>query len=160
MCHVCACVLHVSSLHQSGLNVGFMALDPLKLAVMAEAGDEQERNAVSSVLPILKDHHLLLVTLLLWNAAAMEALPIFLDALTPAWLAIVLSVSAVLLFGEILPQAFCTSNPLKIGAKAAPLVRFLSLLSYPIAKPVRSGARRAQCMCLYTTVRTTQRCIR
>ena len=60
------------------------------------------------MLPILQKHHLLLVTLLLCNAAAMEALPIFLDAIVPSVLAIVISVTAVLFFGEIIPQAVCT----------------------------------------------------
>lgn len=44
--------------------------------------------------------HLLLVTLLLCNAAAMEALPIFLDKMVPSYMAIALSVTAVLFFGE------------------------------------------------------------
>ncbi len=34
---------------------------------------------------MVKRHHLLLVTLLLANAAAMEALPIFLDNMVPTW---------------------------------------------------------------------------
>lgn len=38
----------------------------------------------------------------------MEALPIFLDAIVPSVLAIVISVTAVLFFGEIIPQAVCT----------------------------------------------------
>lgn len=40
------------------------------------------------------------MTLLLANAAAMEALPIFLNHLIPDWLAIIVSVTAVLFFGE------------------------------------------------------------
>ena len=48
----------------------------------------------------MKRHHLLLVTLLLANAACMEALPIFLEHLMPGWLAIIVSVTAVLFFGE------------------------------------------------------------
>lgn len=47
---------------------------------------------------------MLLSTLLLNNAIAMEALPIFLDALVPSWLAIIISTTAVLVFGEVLPQ--------------------------------------------------------
>jgi metal transporter CNNM len=35
----------------------------------------------------------------------MEALPIFLDKLVPEYLAIILSVTFVLIFGEIIPQA-------------------------------------------------------
>lgn len=64
--------------------------------------------AAKRVLPILQQHHWLLVTLLLANAAAMEALPIFLDALVPAYAAVIISVTAVLIFGEIIPQAVCT----------------------------------------------------
>ena len=52
-----------------------------------------------SVPQVLKRPHLLLVTLLLVNAAAMEALPIFLDRLVSPTIAIILSVTAVLFFG-------------------------------------------------------------
>jgi metal transporter CNNM len=45
----------------------------------------------------------MLVTLLLCNAAAMETLPIFLDKLVTPVEAIVLSVTLVLIFGEIIP---------------------------------------------------------
>lgn len=43
---------------------------------------------------------MLLVTLLLANAACMEALPLFLEHLMPDYLAIIVSVTAVLFFGE------------------------------------------------------------
>jgi metal transporter CNNM len=45
----------------------------------------------------------MLVTLLLCNAAAMEALPLSLDKLLPAYAAIIVSVTGVLFFGEIIP---------------------------------------------------------
>lgn len=50
----------------------------------------------------------MLVTLLLCNAAAVEALPLCLDELVPSVVAIILSVTGVLAFGEIIPQALCT----------------------------------------------------
>lgn len=53
--------------------------------------------------PILKNHHLLLSTLLLANAFCMEALPIFLDAICPAYIAILISAVAVVIVGEIVP---------------------------------------------------------
>ncbi len=40
---------------------------------------------------------------MLTNAVAMEALPIFLDALMPSYVAILVSVTAVLFFGEVFP---------------------------------------------------------
>jgi metal transporter CNNM len=51
-------------------------------------------------MPLVKRHHLLLVTLLVGNAAAMEALPIFLDRVLGPIFAILISVTAVLMFGE------------------------------------------------------------
>lgn len=54
---------------------------------------------------LVRKRHLTLVTLLFANAIAMEALPIFLDVLVPSYVAIFLSVTLLLLFGEIIPQA-------------------------------------------------------
>jgi metal transporter CNNM len=137
--------------------VGFMSIDRLKLNVIKEAGTLEEVDMVERVGPILENHHLLLVTLLLCNALAMEALPIFLDRLVPSVVAVILSVTFVLIFGEIVPQgssfhlffigfvfpvfnlyptAYCTSNPLKICSSAAWLVRLLEFITYPITFPV------------------------
>jgi len=62
----------------------------------------------------------------------------FLDKLLDEVLAIVISVTAVLLFGEIIPQALCSRYGLAIGAYLSPLVKLLMLLvfviSYPISK--------------------------
>lgn len=54
-------------------------------------------------MPILKNHHILLSTLLISNALAMEALPIFLDEIVPSYMAVAISVIAVVTVGEILP---------------------------------------------------------
>lgn len=89
------------------------------------------------LLNVLRDHHLLLATLLLSNAAAMEALPLFLDDLVPSWLAIILSVTVVLIFGEIIPQAVCTGeNQIKIACKMIPVVKVLIIVLFPICKPI------------------------
>ena len=58
---------------------------------------------MKDVMPILKNHHILLSTLLISNALAMEALPIFLDAIVPSYMAVAISVIAVVTVGEILP---------------------------------------------------------
>lgn len=52
------------------------------------------------ILALVKRHHLLLVTLLLANAVAVETMPIFLSKITSEVVAIIVSVTAVLLFGE------------------------------------------------------------
>lgn len=83
------------------------------------------------------NHHYLLVTLLVMNALANEALPVFLDNLVPAWGAVLISVTLVLIFGEIIPSAIFTGpNQLAIAAKFAGFVSFLKLLLMPVVWPI------------------------
>ena len=84
----------------SGLTLGLLSLDVMQLTVYTEAGNPEERKNAAKILPMVKRHHLLLVTLLLANACAVEAMPIFLDRITDPVAAILISVTAVLLFGE------------------------------------------------------------
>ncbi|CAL5220784.1 g2852 [Coccomyxa viridis] len=122
----------------SGLTLGLMSMDAVDLEVLMRSGTPAEKKHAQRIAPVLKRPHWLLVTLLLVNAAAMEALPIFLDRLvSPTW-AIVLSVTAVLFFGEIIPQALCSRFGLQIGAYSAWFVRILlwvvGIVSFPISK--------------------------
>lgn len=84
----------------SGLTIGLMSLDEISLEVIKNGGDPKERKYAEKIIPVIKRHHLLLVTLLLANAAAMEALPIFLDRISSPVAAILISVTMVLFFGE------------------------------------------------------------
>eukprot|EP00854_Cymbomonas_tetramitiformis_P011155 gene11155-13180_t len=120
----------------SGLTLGLLSLSPLDLHIKANSGEPREQVYAKKIIPLVKDHHLLLVTLLLCNAGAMEALPIFLDKLVPEFAAIIISVTMVLIFGEVLPQAVCSRNGLAIGANLSFLVRILSFVCYPLAKPI------------------------
>lgn len=71
------------------------------------------------------------------NALANEALPLFLDKLVPGYVAVILSVTLVLFFGEIIPSAIFTGpNQLAISSKLAPLVRFVLFILAPIAWPI------------------------
>ena len=90
----------------SGLTLGLLSLDTTKLEIKAMIGNEQDREAASALLPFVKRHHFLLATLLLFNSLSNESLPIFLGDLVPNWLAIILSVSLVLVFGEVWPVNF------------------------------------------------------
>lgn len=121
----------------AGMTVGLLSLDTLKLQIKLEVGTPEEKESAKKILPVLSNHHLLLCTLLLFNAAANESLPIFLDAIVPAWAAVVLSVTLVLLCGEIIPSALFTGpNQLYIAGKFTTLVYILEFLFYPIAYPM------------------------
>ncbi|CAI9104193.1 OLC1v1002821C1 [Oldenlandia corymbosa var. corymbosa] len=120
----------------SGLTLGLMSLSLVDLEVLAKSGTPKDKKHAEKILPVVKNQHLLLVTLLICNAAAMEALPIFLDALITAYGAILISVTLILLFGEIIPQAVCTRYGLAIGATVTPFVRVLVWICFPIAYPI------------------------
>jgi CBS domain containing-hemolysin-like protein len=93
----------------AGLTMGLLSLDPLMLLIKMRAGGTQrEKDQAAALLPIVKQHHLLLVTLLLLNSIANEALPLFLEVLVSPIVAVILSVTFVLFFGEIIPSAVFT----------------------------------------------------
>lgn len=122
----------------AGLTMGLMSLDPLMLTIKMRAStNEDERRQASTLLPIVQKHHLLLVTLLLLNSLANEALPLFMDSLVPSYLAVLLSVTLVLLFGEILPSAVFTGpNQMRLASRLVPLVKLVMLLLLPISYPI------------------------
>ncbi|KAK4599752.1 hypothetical protein RGQ29_009690 [Quercus rubra] len=120
----------------AGLTLGLMSLGLVDLEVLIKSGRPQDRLHAAKIFPVVKNQHLLLCTLLIGNALAMEALPIFLDKLVPPWAAILISVTLILAFGEIIPQAVCTRYGLTVGATMAPLVRVLLWLFLPISYPI------------------------
>ncbi|MBA0608723.1 hypothetical protein Godav_020912, partial [Gossypium davidsonii] len=120
----------------SGLTLGLMSLSLVDLEVVIKAGEPQDRKNAEKILPIVKNQHLLLCTLLIGNALAMEALPIFLDSLLSEWCSILISVTLILAFGEIIPQAVCSRYGLSVGAKLSVLVRFIVIVLFPVAYPI------------------------
>ncbi|XP_071711437.1 DUF21 domain-containing protein At1g47330 isoform X1 [Rutidosis leptorrhynchoides] len=120
----------------AGLTLGLMSLGLVDLEVLIQSGRPKDRIHASKIFPVVKNQHLLLCTLLIGNALAMESLPIFLDKLVPPWAAVLISVTLILMFGEILPQAVCTRYGLTVGATVAPFVRLLLWFFFPIAYPI------------------------
>ena len=84
----------------SGLTMGLLSLDILSLKVLARGGKPDEQKHAAKIIPLVSQHHLLLVTLLLANAAAVETMPLCLDRISNPIVAVLVSVTAVLLFGE------------------------------------------------------------
>ena len=60
----------------SGLTQGLLSLDIMELRIKLQSGSDAEKKQAAAVLPLLSNHHVLLVSLLLWNASAMEILPL------------------------------------------------------------------------------------
>ena len=128
----------------AGLTMGLLSLDPLTLEIKRRASPSQEERQWSEdLLPLLVGHskrHRLLVSLLLMNSIANEALPLFLDELLPNQITCILvSVTLVLFFGEIVPSAFFTGpDQVKVAAKLVPGVKVVMFLLTPLAVPIAS----------------------
>ncbi|XP_016476770.1 DUF21 domain-containing protein At4g14240-like [Nicotiana tabacum] len=131
-----SCFLVLFAGIMSGLTLGLMSLGLVELEILQRSGTPSEKKQAATILPVVQKQHQLLVTLLLCNAAAMEALPLYLDKLFNQYVAIILSVTFVLFFGEVIPQAICTRYGLAVGSNFVWLVRILMIICYPISYPI------------------------
>ena len=119
----------------SGLNLAMFAIDPMKLRVQESVGNSVEKRQAERLLPLLNRQHLTLVALLVSNASFMTALPIFLERLLDPMLSLIVSVTAVLFFGEVIPQATFVRNALPVCSFFAPLIWVLIVVTIPITYP-------------------------
>ncbi|ETV89190.1 riboflavin synthase, alpha subunit, variant 1 [Aphanomyces astaci] len=120
--------------------MGYMSLDKLGVMIMTMEGTEEEKSQARKVLPLLNQGHRVLVSILLLNYLGLEALPIWLNRLMPEGTAIVVSVTFVLFFGEILPSAIFTGkHQMTIAAKLAPLCHLVMAATAPLSYPIAKG---------------------
>ncbi|KAG1176359.1 hypothetical protein G6F70_003467 [Rhizopus microsporus] len=107
----------------AGLTLGLMSLDTTNLKILQLAGTPKQQKYATRILPIRKNGHILLTTLLLTNTVLNETLPILFDGI---------------FCKEIIPQAICSKHGLAIGALFAIPVRILIaiwlIISWPISK--------------------------
>lgn len=115
----------------SGLTLGFFSLGRVRLQLL----DRQGNNFAKSILKVRQDANFLLATLLWGNVAVNVLLTLLSDQQMIGLLAFLFSVFGITIFGEILPQAYFSRNALRLGAKFIPLVYFLQIVFYPVAKP-------------------------
>lgn len=121
----------------SGLTLGYLSIDSLILEIKMKNGDENERYYATKIYNLVSNHHWLLVSLLLCNSFACEAMPIVLDRIVSEIMAIIVSVTVLLFVGEIIPQAICTGpSQMKIASCLAPFTSFLMYVTYPISYPI------------------------
>jgi len=147
----CATLCIIAAALAAGLTMGLVSIDPFDMKLLMNTRREdcnsvkqtkqlrREQSAASRISPLLKDHHKLLVTLLLLNSVANEALPIFLDQIVPSFLAVLISVTCVLFFGEVLPSAVFTGpSQLPIAAAFSPFVKCLQFVFMPLSLPIKT----------------------
>ncbi|KAF9039353.1 hypothetical protein BJ165DRAFT_1497695 [Panaeolus papilionaceus] len=123
----------------AGLTLGYMSLDETQLHVLSISGTPTQREYAKKIMPVRRNGHLLLVTLLLSNMIVNETLPIIGDpVLGGGFQSVVVSTVLIVIFSEIIPQSLFTRHGLYLGAKMAKfttcLIYGLGIISWPVAK--------------------------
>lgn len=130
-----ACLLGLSGLF-SGLNLGLMALDKNELQVIMKCGTNDEKRYATAIEPVRRRGNYLLCSILFSNTLVNSTISVFLEDLSDGLIAIITSTVLIVLFGEILPQAFCSRHGLAVGAKTIWLTNFCMFVTFPLSYPV------------------------
>lgn len=134
--YICGIVLLIFVGLISGITIGLMSRSVAEFEALARHGSPDERECADIILPVMRNQHLLICTLVICNVAALEAAPILLDIHANDWVSIVILVISALLFGEIIPRSISSPYGLTIGALATPFIRLLLWTCGPVAYPV------------------------
>ncbi|KDR71746.1 hypothetical protein GALMADRAFT_253492 [Galerina marginata CBS 339.88] len=123
----------------AGLTLGYMSLDETQLNVLSISGTPDQRKYATKIMPIRKNGHLLLVTLLLANMIVNESLPVIADPILGGGVqSVVVSTVLIVIFAEIIPQSLFTRHGLYLGAKMAGFTKVLiyamGFIAWPVAK--------------------------
>ena len=110
-----------------------MALDINDLRRKTKLDDRRAKR----VLPLRKNTHLVLSSILLTNVAAVSATSLVLESVFYGLIAGVIATLLTVIFGEIFPQAFFMRDALKFTARFAWLLKFMTVITYPISKPLQ-----------------------
>lgn len=121
----------------SGLNLGLMSLDPTTLKLVMESGSGKQRTYAKLIYRVRRYGNYLLCTLLLGNVLVNNTLTIILDSVLGSGVyAVVSSTIAIVIFGEIIPQAICSRHALTIGAYTIWLTYIFMALTFPLSFPI------------------------
>ncbi|XP_052855480.1 unextended protein [Drosophila gunungcola] len=120
----------------SGLNLGLMSMDRTELKILRNTGTEREKKYASKIAPVRDQGNYLLCSILLGNVLVNSTFTILLDGLTSGLFAVIFSTLAIVLFGEITPQAVCSRHGLAIGAKTILITKTVMAITAPLSYPV------------------------
>lgn len=117
----------------SGLNIAIMSLDIGDLKRKARLGN----NAAKRVLPLRRNYHLTLASILLVNVAVVSATSLVLESVMSGVLAGLLGTLLIVTLGEIIPQAVFSQRALHFCGFFSPLMRVMIIATYPASKPLQ-----------------------
>jgi metal transporter CNNM len=113
-----------------------MSLTPHDLVVIQDAGSPDDRKYAKNIYPVRKHGNFLLCTILLGNVLVNSTTTLLLDTLISGVLAVAGATLAIVILGEIIPQAICSRHGLKVGSQTIVLTKIFMILTFPIAFPL------------------------
>lgn len=120
----------------SGLNLGLLSLNQTDLKIISNTGTESERSYAKAIYPVRIHGNYLLCSILLGNVLVNSIFTILLDDLSSGMVAICVSTLAIVICGEICPQAVCSRHGLAIGAKTIYVTKSVMILTAPLSWPL------------------------
>ena len=117
----------------SGLNLSLMSLEVSALQRKSRGGNKNAKR----VLPLRKNSHLSLASILLSNVAVISTTSLVLEHHFNGLIAGVASTLLIVVFGEILPQAIFVRDALNVTAFFTPILKTMIVITYPISKPLQ-----------------------
>jgi len=117
----------------SGLNIAFMSLDMSDLKRKAKLGNKQ----AIRVLPLRHRTHLILGSILFTNVAAVSVSSLVLNQKLEGWMAGLISTVLIVVFGEVIPQALFSKDPLGWSSRFAPLIKVMVAITFIMSKPLQ-----------------------
>ena len=117
----------------SGLNIGLMSLSLHDIRRKAKLGDARAKR----VLPFRKNSHLALTSILLSNVAVISTSSLVLEEHFSGLMAGLISTLLIVIFGEVIPQAYFARFALAFCAFLAPFLQIVIVVTYPLAKPIQ-----------------------
>jgi len=122
----------------SGLNISLMSLSLGDLERKSKLGNINARR----VLPLRRRYHLTLSSILFANVAVVSASTLNLEQAYNGLIAGVVTTILMVVFGEVLPQAIFVKSALRFCGFFAPLIRFVTFITYPVSKPLSMALDR------------------
>lgn len=117
----------------SGLNVALLSLNIDDLKRKSKLGNKKAKK----VYPYRKNTHLTLAAILLTNVAAVSTTSLVLESVLYGLLAGLITTIVIVIFGEILPQAYFSRDALRHMAQMTPAMRLMIIVTYPVSKPLQ-----------------------
>jgi metal transporter CNNM len=133
---VCLILLLLSGMC-SGLTIGIFSVDVVDMRLQVNTAESDwERKRAKRLVWLLEHGNQTLVSLLVANTICMTALPIMLERMVGELIALIMAVSLLLLFGEVLPQATFVRHNVAVCSALAPFVWIAFAVTFPLTYPL------------------------